>query len=270
MDGTLLDSSSRVLPSSVSAIRAALDAGVTIMLATGKARPAALAAMSKVGLAGDGLVVGPRHPGLFLQGLAVHSLAGDLIGGATLPPDVVRAAFEYAERTGAPICGFLGDECVTLGAMTPEIQLLHDRYYEPLAVVAPSVDAVLSGPPLRKLLFMTTPEIVAERLKPDWEAALAGTGAAPMQAVPDMLEVVPAGFNKFVGLTQLLQAHPEISLESVMAVGDGSNDLELVAGVGVGVAMGNAVPAVKAAAAAVVASNDEGGVAQAIEDYILR
>lgn len=269
MDGTLLDSSSRVLPSSVTAIRAALAAGVTVMLATGKARPAAMAAMAAVGLAGDGLVVGPRHPGLFLQGLAVHGLAGELIGGATLPPDVVRAAFEYAEATGTPICGFSGDECVTLGAMTPEIRLLHDRYYEPLAEVAPSAAAAAAGPPFRKLLFMTTPEAVAQRLKPHWEAALAGSGAALMQAVPDMLEVVPAGFNKFVGLQQLLAAHPEVALGSVMAVGDGSNDLELVAGVGLGVAMANAVPAVKAAAAAVVASNDEGGVAQAIEEFIL-
>ena len=45
MDGTLLDSSSRVLQSSVDAIRAALARGVTVLLATGKARPAAIKAM---------------------------------------------------------------------------------------------------------------------------------------------------------------------------------------------------------------------------------
>jgi len=52
MDGTLLDSRSRVLPSSAAALRAALAAGVTVMLATGKARPAAMAALAEVGLAG--------------------------------------------------------------------------------------------------------------------------------------------------------------------------------------------------------------------------
>ena len=43
----------------------------------------------------------------------------------------------------------------------------------------------------------------------------------------------------------------------------------MVASAGVGVAMGNAVPAVKAAAKLVVASNDDGGVAEAIERLIL-
>lgn len=66
MDGTLLDSSSKVLPSSVAAIRAALERGVTVCLATGKARPAAMKAMEAVGLAGA--VVGTKW-GLGNRGL---------------------------------------------------------------------------------------------------------------------------------------------------------------------------------------------------------
>lgn len=67
-DGTLLDSRSRVLPSSVAAIKAALARGVTVFLATGKARPAAIKAMEAVGLAGEGLVASRTGPGIFLQG----------------------------------------------------------------------------------------------------------------------------------------------------------------------------------------------------------
>ena len=67
------------------------------------------------------------------------------------------------------------------------------RYYEPLAAVAPSVDQVVAGPVMRKLLFMTSPEVVERTLKPHWAVALAGTAAEMMQAVPDMLEVVPSG-----------------------------------------------------------------------------
>lgn len=54
-----------------------------------------------------------------------------------------------------------------------------------------------------------------------------------------------------------------------MAIGDGSNDLDMVANAGVGVAMGNAVRSVKEAASLVVASNDEDGIAEAIELLIL-
>ena len=119
MDGTLLDSQSKVLPSSVKALKAALAAGVLVCLATGKARPAAMSAMARVGLAGtrprlpgnrgestrdlmssaqsneqilmpsylcagEGLVIWSRGPGLFLQGLAVHGRDGTLLEGTLL------------------------------------------------------------------------------------------------------------------------------------------------------------------------------------------
>jgi hypothetical protein len=82
MDGTLLDSQSRVLPSSVKVLKAAIAAGVRVCLATGKARPAAMSALARVGLTGEGLVVSTAGPGIFLQGLAVHSHCGTLLPGA--------------------------------------------------------------------------------------------------------------------------------------------------------------------------------------------
>ena len=64
--------------------------------------------------AGDRLVVSTSGPGIFLQGLAVHGPSGALLPGAALDRGVVAAAFEYAERTGVPLCAFLGDSCATL------------------------------------------------------------------------------------------------------------------------------------------------------------
>ena len=49
------------------------------------------------------------------------------------------------------------------------VQALKDVYYEPLAEVLPSVDSILAGPPVMKLLFMTDPKIVDSKLKPDWQ-----------------------------------------------------------------------------------------------------
>jgi len=54
MDGTLLNSASRLTPRTVDALRAALARpGKTVMVATGKCRPAALAACRAAGLAGE-------------------------------------------------------------------------------------------------------------------------------------------------------------------------------------------------------------------------
>lgn len=67
MDGTLLDSSSNITPESAEVIRAAAAAGVNVILATGKARPAAIAAARKAKLEGDALLVSHNKPGVFLQ-----------------------------------------------------------------------------------------------------------------------------------------------------------------------------------------------------------
>ncbi|EFJ39827.1 hypothetical protein VOLCADRAFT_100503, partial [Volvox carteri f. nagariensis] len=228
LDGTLLDSRSRILPSSAAAIRAAVAAGVLVVAATGKARPAALAAAASAG--GEG---------------------GE----------------GFSTCRGVSLCAFLGDTCAT-PQLTNDIRELHTTYYEPLAEVVQSAASLLTGPPVRKLLFMTDPSTVTQELLPYWTKELEGSGAQVLQAVPNMLEIVPSGINKWAGVRRLLD-HLDLPPSALMAVGDGGNDLEMVAGAGLGVAMGNAVPAVRAAAAAVVAGHNEGGVAEAFERFVL-
>lgn len=89
-----------------------------------------------------------------------------------------------------------------------------------------------------------------------------------MQAVPDMLELVPRGVNKWVGAVELL-ADLDLPPSALMAIGDGGNDKELVGNAGLGIAMGNAVTDVKHVADVVVGSNDDDRVAEALERFVL-
>ncbi|GAX75731.1 hypothetical protein CEUSTIGMA_g3174.t1 [Chlamydomonas eustigma] len=272
MDGTLLDSNSRILLSSVKAIKAACKLGVRVVLATGKARPAAIKACRQYGLEGDNLVVSSRSPGLFLQGLSVHGLGGVQLSDAQLPASAVEQAFKFLQSdqcSQISACAFLGDECSTL-SMSPDIRALSDVYYEPLAKVLPSLDALLKGPPVKKILFMASPELIEERLRPLCRAAFqrVGSGASIIQALPNMLELVPEGINKWEGAKVLLSSLG-VPREQFMAIGDGGNDFEIVANAGVGIAMGNAVDKVKQAALQVVSSHDDDGIAEAFEKYIL-
>ena len=61
-----------------------------------------------------------------------------------------------------------------------------------------------------------------------------------------------------------------VDLSEVAAIGDGLNDLEMLSEVGFAIAMGNASDLVKAAADLVVGSNNEAGVAQAINEILAR
>ena len=60
-----------------------------------------------------------------------------------------------------------------------------------------------------------------------------------------------------------------ISMEETMAVGDSGNDAEMLKAAGLGVAMGNASKAIKDISDVVTLTNEECGVAHAIETYIL-
>lgn len=75
--------------------------------------------------------------------------------------------------------------------------------------------------------------------------------------------------SKATGLTALAQ-RLNISMDQVMAIGDGINDREMLQAAGWGVAMGHASNTLKAVADAVTGTNTEDGAAQAIERYALR
>lgn len=57
-------------------------------------------------------------------------------------------------------------------SMLAVAQELHQRYYEPLARIAGSLDEIVQGPPMKKLLFMTDPAVIDTQLKPLWQARL--------------------------------------------------------------------------------------------------
>lgn len=69
---------------------------------------------------------------------------------------------------------------------------------------------------------------------------------------------------------EILAKHYGIMREEIIAIGDSLNDVEMIEYAGLGVAMGNAKESVKTIADYVTTSNDEDGVAQVIEKFILQ
>ena len=82
------------------------------------------------------------------------------------------------------------------------------------------------------------------------------------------MEVTAKHVSKEQALYEIAQ-HYQVPLEEVMTIGDNFNDLPMLRLAGLGVAMGNAPEAVKTEAKAVTKSNNEHGVAEAIEKYVL-
>ncbi|MTL48593.1 HAD-IIB family hydrolase, partial [Turicibacter sanguinis] len=81
-------------------------------------------------------------------------------------------------------------------------------------------------------------------------------------------EVMKKGSSKGEAVKQLTK-YFNLTPDEVMCIGDSENDLSMIQFAGVGVAMGNATEDVKQAAQFITTSNKEGGVANAIEHFVL-
>ena len=93
-------------------------------------------------------------------------------------------------------------------------------------------------------------------------------GVLVTSSLPDNLEVNAAGITKGSGLA-CLRRHLGLRREETMACGDGENDLPMLEAAGIGAAMANGASFVKEQADYITLSNEEDGVAAAIERWAL-
>ncbi|XWS70294.1 hypothetical protein CRYUN_Cryun03dG0035600 [Craigia yunnanensis] len=264
MDGTLLNSKSQASLTNARALKEASSRGVKIVIATGKARPSAISVLQMVDLAGREGIISEHSPGVFLQGLLVYGINGREIFKRNLDPNVCREAGHYSLEHKVPLIAFCEDRCLTLFDH-PLVDTLHTVYHEPKAEIMPSVEHLVAAADTQKLIFFDTAEGIATNLRPYWSEATRGR-ASVIQAVPDMLEIVPFGTSKGSGVKMLLD-HLGVNAKEIMAIGDGENDVEMLELASLGIALSNGSEKTKAVADVIGASNDEDGVADAIYRY---
>ncbi|XVE97615.1 hypothetical protein REPUB_Repub03eG0034100 [Reevesia pubescens] len=264
MDGTLLNSKSLVSLTNARALKEASSRGLKIVIATGKARPSAISVLQMVDLAGKDGIISENSPGVFLQGLLVYGINGREIFRRNLDPNVCREAGHYSLEHKVPLIAFCGDRCLTLFDH-PLVDTLHTVYHEPKAEIMPSVEHLVAAADIQKLIFFDTAEGIATNLRPYWSEATRDR-ANIIQAVPDMLEIIPFGTSKGSGVKMLLD-HLGVSAKEIMAIGDGENDVEMLELASLGIALSNGSEKTKAVADVIGVSNDEDGVADAIYRY---
>jgi hydroxymethylpyrimidine pyrophosphatase-like HAD family hydrolase len=90
-----------------------------------------------------------------------------------------------------------------------------------------------------------------------------------LRSGPFYIDLIDRSTSKGAALRHLAE-HLNIPLSETIAIGNYYNDLDMITMAGVGVAVDNAPDEVKERADIVVASNNESGVAEAIERLILK
>lgn len=116
-----------------------------------------------------------------------------------------------------------------------------------------------------KVVFLDEPEKIVKMRKAVHKDILEQYEVT--SSVPDYIEFVPKGITKYKALENLCSILG-VEKSEVIAIGDAENDIEMIQFAGLGIAMGNADNIVKNIADDITDSNNEDGVAKAIEKYI--
>lgn len=257
LDGTLLNSQHAMTERTEKALRAAMDKGVIVIIATGKTFSSARDVIARLKL---------TTPGVYLQGLAVYTGDGSVRHQQTLDPEIARQVITFCEDRGFTVVAYSGTR-ILVRAVTSENRILAEKYHEPEPETVGPLQNVLNETPINKLVVMKVGDarkITALRWQLDKQL---GNKARMTQALTDMLEILPKGASKGAALKVLLR-ELGVAAANVLAIGDGENDLEMIELAGIGVAMGNGAQKLRDAADFVTGSNDEDGVALAVEKYI--
>jgi Cof subfamily protein (haloacid dehalogenase superfamily) len=267
VDGTLLTSKRVVSPRTRAALDAARRAGVRLLLVTGRRLPSARRVATDLG--GDIPLV-LHHGALIVEG-------GELLRCRPLPLNAARRAIGLGVTFGVePIvhCGARGEGRLMVRAQAHPSNLVRSYLERARGEVeeVPDILAALGGEPPIQVMFGGPLEHV-DPLRMALHEHLREEARVERSVYPasdlTLLEVLERSVGKAEAVA-LLQERWGIGAEETLAIGDNWTDREMIERAGIGFVMGNADPELRRQGLPVLPSNDEDGVAVAVEDHVLR
>ena len=257
IDGTLLPTGGTVSAGNVEAVQAMIAAGVKVVLATGRMYSAALPIAAQLGVA---------VPIISYNGALIKSSTGKKIHAQYMDEEKVLALVNFFAERGWHLQSYNGD-VLYVPERNDEV-----KFYETVIKVT-AVEVGWDGLRERiknvpKLLTVSdTPEEAIHRLN---EAKKVFGGQVEItRSAPLFTEFMKLGVSK-AGAIKILADKYGVDNSEILAIGDSENDLPMITAVGCGVAMGNAVPEVKAACTRITDTCENDGFAKAVYDYVLR
>ncbi len=262
LDGTLLGDRGALLEANTRALQRAAGKGIRVCIASGRLPEMCSRFALDMGLS-DCLIVG-------LNGTRVlEAPNGRELFCKRFPPEIALRCWTLLEslRCVVTLYTLRGVSTNRVFATPEDLRRYHALFADSPDLVDAEPGAVLRGVASGPLKFLARcPEGEAQE-RAVREGLEAIEGVSLTASYPGTVEVMQEGVSKATGL-KLLTARLGIRPEQVMAFGDYQNDIDMLAWAGHGVAMGNALPEVKAAARHVTKENTACGVAWMVEQLL--
>jgi Cof subfamily protein (haloacid dehalogenase superfamily) len=264
VDGTITGSDQSVHPRTQSAIRRAIEASYSpvhqlkvFFPATGKSKAGALATLPP-----DLALLLSQGPGVFIQGL--YCINGDkVIFEKKLSISAVAAAERLVAESDTCVIAYDGDTLWT-NNLTDTVKELHEIWKEPLSREI----AVLADYPhsFHKILICDYDLDKLKLVRRSLEKLAKENDCVVTQAIPTMLELLPSGCSKAVGVQKLCEELGIDPSTELLALGDAENDVDMLKMAAIGCAVENANDLAKNAADVVLPlSSTSGGAGLAME-----
>ncbi len=257
LDGTLMDDDMVIKSDRVrGAISAAREHGVVVTLATGRMYDFALPFARELGI---------TAPLICYQGGLIQTPDAQVpLYRVTMEPSLVREVLEWQAQRGYHFVLY-ADEDVFLDERRHPDSFYRDMLGERLVWVDDFFPVLERHDVIKFLVFVEPRE--AQQVETELRQRFGGLMELTRSHTL-IVEGNPLGVSKGATLHRLA-AHLDVPQAQVMAVGDQDNDTTMISWAGLGVAMGNGSPAVKAVADWVAPSLAEDGAAVAIERFVL-
>ena len=255
IDGTLVNGRRDITPRVHGAVAAAQATGVRVCLATGRIWPSARQYVE---------AVGADSPAILYNGGLVYDFAGAATWMRVPLPrrhalDVLRILRRHVD-----VQPHLYIEDRVYVPRDAEVTRVYQRKDGIPVEIAPDLEALLRVEPMKILMIGERPALDA--VAADLDALPYAINHVFSESI--YLEVLPPDVDKGVAV-RTVAARLGVAREQVIAVGDNLNDLAMIEYAGLGVAMGNAPEALRARADVVAPSNEQHGLGDVIERFIL-
>ncbi len=255
LDGTLLNSNHVVTDRNCMALRDLSKEGVTVVLVSGRMHQSILPISNQIGL---------ENPIIsYNGGMVKHAKTGEVFHHTPIAATTAMDLVDYCDQRNLHL-NFCLDDQLYIKMENSWSELYESR----TGVCASAIGDLrqLTGGEPTKMQVLDTPEKI-EHLLVDFQRDF-GERLYVTRTQIEYIEFMNPQVSKGPAL-KALATRSGIPMNLVVAFGDGYNDQSMMAAAGFSVAMGNSINELKECANYVTESNDNDGVAQAVEQLLL-